>query len=81
MFAGHEEPVDGLFKLQQDERVTGRASQIKRRGQGAYGLGMRSPSFSALQRAHRMNRQARNGRELLLREAGSLAERFELCAK
>jgi hypothetical protein len=42
---------------------------------------MRPASFPALQRAHGMNRQARNRRELLLREAGSLAERLELRAK
>jgi hypothetical protein len=42
---------------------------------------MRPPPFPALQRAHGMNRQACNGRELLLREAGGLAERFELRAK
>ena len=42
---------------------------------------MRPPSFPALQRAHGMDRQARNRRELLLREARSLAERLELRAK
>ena len=64
-----------------DERVTGRARQVKRRGQRAHGLDMGPPSFPALQRAHGMDRQARNRRELLLREARSLAERFELRAK
>jgi RNA polymerase sigma-70 factor (ECF subfamily) len=42
---------------------------------------MGPPSFPALQRAHGMDRKARNRRELLLREARSLAERFELRAK
>jgi len=41
------------------ERVTRRAAQIKSRGQCAHGLDMRSPSFSALQRADGMNRKAR----------------------
>ena len=63
------------------ERVTGRTGQVKRRGQRAHGLDMGPPSFPALQRAHGMDRQARNRRELLLREARSLAERFELRAK
>ncbi len=65
----------------QKERVTGRTSQVKRRGQGAHRLRMGPPSFAALQRAHGMNRQARNCRELLLRKAGSLAERLELRGK
>jgi len=38
-------------------------------------------SFPALQRAHGMDRKARNRRELVLCEARSLAERFELRAK
>ena len=42
---------------------------------------MRPPPFAALQRAHGMDRQAGNRRELLLREARRLAERFELRAK
>jgi hypothetical protein len=42
---------------------------------------MGPPSFPALQRAHGMNRQARNRRELFLREAGRLAEHFELRAE
>ena len=65
----------------QKERVTGRTGQVKRRGQGTHGLRMGPPSFAALQRAYGMNRQARNCRELLLRKAGSLAERLELRAK
>ena len=51
------------------ERVTGRTSQVERRGQRAHGLDMGPPSFPALQRAHGMDRQARNRRELLLRES------------
>ena len=63
------------------ERVTGRAGQVECRGQRAHGLDMGPPSFPALQRAHGMDRQARNRRELLLREARRLAERLELRAK
>ena len=63
------------------ERVTGRTSQVECRGQRAHGLDVGPPSFPALQRAHGMDRKARNRRELLLREARSLAERFELRAK
>ena len=55
--------------------------QVECRGQRAHGLDMGPPSFPALQRAHGMDRQARNRRELLLREARRLAERFELRAK
>jgi hypothetical protein len=56
------------------------ASQVAGRGQRACGLNVgrrRSP----LQCAHRMDREARNRGELLLREARRLAERFELRAK
>ena len=63
------------------ERVTGRARQVKRRGERAHGLDMGPTSFAALQRAHGMDRQARNRRELFLGEARSLAERLELRAK
>ena len=63
------------------ERVTGRTGQVESRGQRTHGLDMGPPPFPALQRAHGMDRQARNRRELLLREARSLAERFELRAK
>ena len=63
------------------EPVTGRTSQIECRRQRAHGLDMGPPSFPALQRAHRMDRQARNRRELFLREARRLAERFELRAE
>ena len=42
---------------------------------------MRPPPFAALERAHGMNRQAGDGRELLLGEARSFAERLELGAK
>ena len=64
-----------------EKRVTGRTRQVERRGQRAHGLDMRPPSLPALQRAHGMDRKARNRRELLLREARSLAERLELRAK
>ena len=63
------------------QRVTGRTSQVECRGQRAHGFDMGPPAFPALQRAHGMDRQARNRRELLLREARSLAERLELRAK
>jgi hypothetical protein len=63
------------------ERVTGRASQVECCGQRAHGLDMGPPSFPALQRAHGMDRKARNRRKLLLREARSLAECFQPCAK
>jgi hypothetical protein len=42
---------------------------------------MGPPTFAPFQRAHGMHRQARNGRELLLREACSLAQPFELRTK
>jgi hypothetical protein len=45
------------------------------------GFDMGPPSLPALQRAHCMDRKARNRREFLLREARSLVERFELRAK
>jgi len=63
------------------ERVTSLISQVKCRGQGANRLDLRTPSFTALESAYGMNGKARNGRELLLREAPSLAERLELRAK
>ena len=63
------------------ERVAGRTGQIERRGQRAHGLDVGPPPFAALERAHRMDRQARNRRELFLREARRLAERFELRAE
>ena len=63
------------------ERVTGRASQVQCCAQGAHGLDMGPPSFPALQRAHGMDRKARNRRELLLRESRRLAERPELPAE
>ena len=64
-----------------NERVAGRTSQVKGRRQRAHSLDMGPPSFPALQRTHGMDRQARNRRELFLREARSLAERFELRPK
>ena len=42
---------------------------------------MRPSALSALQRAHRMDGQARNRREFFLGEARRLAERFELRAE
>ena len=63
------------------ERLTSRISQVECRGQGANSLDLRTPSFTALESAYGMNGKARNGRELLLREAGGLAERLELPAK
>ena len=42
---------------------------------------MGPPAFPALQRAHGMDGQARNRRELLLGEARRFAERFELRAE
>ena len=42
---------------------------------------MGPPTLPALERAHGMDRKARNRRELLLREARSVAERFELRTK
>ena len=63
------------------ERVTGRIRQIKSRGQRTHGLDLGTPSFAALERAHGMDRQPRNRRELLLSEPGSLAERLELTAE
>ena len=63
------------------QRVAGRAGQVERRGQRAHGLDVGAPALPALQRADGMDRQARNRRELLLREARRLAERFELRAK
>ena len=63
------------------ERVTSHTSQIERRGQRAHGFDMGPPSFPALQRAHRMDGQARNRCEFLLREARSLAKRLEMGTK
>jgi hypothetical protein len=63
------------------ERLTGRTAQVKSRGQGSYGLDVRPTSLPAFERAHAMNRKTRNRRELLLREAGSLAETFQLRAE
>jgi hypothetical protein len=39
------------------ERRTGRALQVKSRGQCTHGLDMRPPSFPAFQRADAMNRR------------------------
>src|SRR4029450_13195365 len=64
-----------------NERVAGSTSQVERGRQRAHGIDMRPPSSPALQRAHGMDRKASNRRELLLRAARSLAERFELIAK
>jgi len=64
-----------------NERVTGRTSQVQCPAQRAHGLDMGPASFPALQRAHGMNRKARNRRELFLRVARSLAERLELRPK
>jgi hypothetical protein len=63
------------------EGVQRRAGQVKSRRQRAHGLDMRPPSFPALQRTHRVNREAGNRRKFLLRETRSLAERFELRPK
>ena len=64
-----------------EERVTGRTGQVECRRQRAHGVDVGPSPLPALQRAHGMNRQTRNRRELLLREARGLAERFELRAK
>ena len=64
-----------------NERVTRRAGQVESRRQRTHGLDMGPPPLAALQRAHGMDRQARNRRELFLREARGLAQRFELRAK
>ena len=64
-----------------EERVTSRTSQVESRRQRAHGLDVGPSSLPALQRTHGMDRQARNRRELLLREACGLAERFELRAE
>ena len=77
----HRPPCRERRPRASEERVTGRTGQVKRRGQRAHGLDMGPPSFPALQRAHGMDRQARNRREFFLREARSLAERLELRAK
>ncbi len=57
------------------EGVAGRAAQIERRGQRANCFDMRTASFPALERAHGMDRQARNGREFFLSEASRFPER------
>ena len=64
-----------------NERVTDRTGQVKRRRQRAHGLDMGPASFPALQRADRMNRQARNRRELFLCVARSFPKRLQLRAK
>ena len=63
------------------ERVTGRTRQVERRGQRTHGLDMGPPALPTLERAHGMDRQPRNCRELLLRESRRFAERLELRAK
>jgi hypothetical protein len=63
------------------ERVTGRTAQIESRGECAYGLDVRSPSFPALQRADAMNREPRDRRELLLGVARRLAKGLQLRAE
>ena len=63
------------------ERVTRRTGQVKRSRQRAHGLDMRSSPFAAFQGAHRVDREARNRRKFLLREARCLAERLELRPK
>ena len=61
-----------------DERVTGRCRQVKCRRQRAHGLDMGPSSFTAFERAHGVDRQPRNRRELLLRKPRRLAKGFEL---
>ena len=61
-----------------EKRVTGRTGQVECGRQRAYGFDMRPPPFAALQRAHGMDRQPRNRRELLLREARRVAECLQL---
>ena len=63
------------------QRLTGRFGQIERRRERAHGLELGPPPFATLERAHGMDRQPRNRRELLLSETGSLAERLELTAE
>ena len=63
------------------ERVTGRTRQVKSRRQGTHGFDVGPAAFATLQRAHGMNRQAGNCRELFLRESRRLAEGLELRAK
>jgi hypothetical protein len=58
------------------ERVPNRTGQIQCRGQRAHGLDLWPPSFSALQGTYRVNRQARDRRELLLGETGGFPKRF-----
>jgi hypothetical protein len=64
-----------------NESVTGRTGQVECRQQRPHGLDMRSTALPTLQRAHRVNRQARNRRELFLGITRRRAERFELRAK
>ena len=61
-----------------DQRVTGRCRQVKCRGQRAHGLDMGPSSFTAFERAHGVDRETRNRRELLLRKPRRLAKGFEL---
>jgi hypothetical protein len=63
------------------ERIARRTREVERRRQRADGVDVGPTSLSPLQRAHGMHRQARNGREFLLRETRRLTERFELPAK
>ena len=51
------------------ERITCCTRQIERRGERPDGLDLGPPPVLALQRAHGMHRQARDRRQLLLREA------------
>jgi hypothetical protein len=63
------------------ERIARRTSEVERRRQRAHGVDVGPASLSTLQRAHGMDRQPRNGGELLLGETRRLTERFELPAK
>ena len=64
-----------------NKRVTGCTRQVECSRQRAHGLDVRPASLPALQRAHAMNGEPRNRRELLLGVARSLAKCFQLRAE
>ena len=63
------------------QAVARRSGQVERSRQGSHGLDMRAPSFPPLERAHGMDREAGNRRELFLREARRFPEPLQLRPK
>ena len=64
-----------------NQGITGVALQIQRGGQRTHRFNVRPPPFAPLQGAHGLYREARNRRQLLLREAGGFAKRLQVRPK